>query len=400
MIISVKSNAPKKLLLNYIGCETLFAGILLCVFSTLFRTLIHWELFNYFLRTVMTIIITVVHLLVIRCMLNRVKILKVIDLGIVIYCIEFISIIILAWFKLVSFELIYRIALALSGVGLIIYTLLLGSAAYDYRQKGGRPVFISNLILVCTAILELVLYITHAENVPFFMPVIIGSIIYFCILVSYGIKQTLPVNETDNTDTLEMRNAIKQEVIDGFNPNLLFASFQTLQQLIKSGSDNSTKMIYYISVYVKNNIKAMSSQGEIISFSEELEHIMAYLNLQKTRNSGFSFVIESKVKDFKIPRNTIEPLVENAVKYGIGGKDNKGNVVVRSYNREEGYAIQIIDTGIGFDTANLKNTSSTSIKNIFEMLKDKCKAKTEIISKENKGTVITIIIPMIENELL
>ena len=151
---------------------------------------------------------------------------------------------------------------------------------------------------------------------------------------------------------------------------------------------------------VKNNIKAMNSQGEIISFSEELEHIMAYLNLQKTRNSGFSFVIESKVKDFKIPRNTIEPLVENAVKYGIGGKDNKGNVVVRSYNREEGYAIQIIDTGIGFDTANLKNTSSTSIKNIFEMLKDKCKAKTEIISKENKGTVITIIIPMIENELI
>ena len=400
IIISVKSNAPKKLLLNYIGCEIMFAGILLCVFSTLFRTLIHWELFNYFLRTVITVTITVMHLLVIRCMLNRVKVLKVIDIGIVIYCIEFISIIILSWFKLVSFAFIYRIAITLSGVGLIIYTLLLGSAAYDYRQKGGRPVFISNLILVGTAVLELVIYITHADNVPVFMPVIIGSIIYFGILVSYGIKQVLPVNETDNADDMGMKNAIQQEVIDGFNPNLLFASFQTLQQLIKSGSDNSTKMIYYISVYVKNNIKAMNSRGEIILFSEELEHIMAYLNLQKTRNSGFSFVIESKVKDFKIPRNTIEPLVENAVKYGIGGKDNKGNVVVRSYNREEGYAIQIIDTGIGFDTANLKNTSSTSIKNLFEILKDKCRAKTEIISKENKGTVITIIIPMIENELI
>ncbi len=400
IIISVKSNAPKKLLLNYIGCEIMFAGILLCVLSTLFRTLIHWELFNYFLRTVITVTITVMHLLVIRCMLNRVKVLKVIDIGIVIYCIEFISIIILSWFKLVSFAIIYRIAITLSGVGLIIYTLLLGSAAYDYRQKGGRPVFISNLILVGTAVLELVLYITHADNVPVFMPVIIGSIIYFGILVSYGIKQVLPVNETDNADVMEMKNAIQQEVIDGFNPNLLFASFQTLQQLIKSGSDSSTKMIYYISVYVKNNIKAMNSRGEIILFSEELEHIIAYLNLQKTRNSGFSFVIESKVKDFKIPRNTIEPLVENAVKYGIGGKDNKGNVVVRSYNREEGYAIQIIDTGIGFDTANLKNTSSTSIKNLFEILKDKCRAKTEIISKENKGTVITIIIPMIENELI
>ena len=87
VITSAKSKAPKKYLLKYIGGEALFAGILFVIESTLFRTLIHWEMLNYFLRAVVIIIVTVFHLFVIRCMINRVKILTVIDFGIIIYCI-------------------------------------------------------------------------------------------------------------------------------------------------------------------------------------------------------------------------------------------------------------------------------------------------------------------------
>jgi two-component system sensor histidine kinase YesM len=144
---------------------------------------------------------------------------------------------------------------------------------------------------------------------------------------------------------------------------------------------------------------SLTDQGEMIPFGDELEHILAYLQLQKIRNRGFEFAIECKHKDFYVPRNTIEPMVENAVKYGIGGNDNTGNVVVRVYEREEGYAIQVIDDGIGFNAGKLKNTSATSLKNLFEILESKCEAKTEIISKEGKGTVITVIIPTLENEL-
>lgn len=400
VIVSVKSRAPKKYLLNYIWTEAFFTGILLCIKSSLFRTVIYWEMLNYFLISMGIIIVTVIHLFVIRCMINKVKILSVIDVGIIIYCIEFISIIILSWFRLVSFDLIYNIVVALSVIGVVLFTLLVGIASYDYRQKEGRPVFVSNLILLGSAILALVLYVTHSETIVYYMPVIIGSFIYFVILIKYGIGQAVVVSENDMDDVGDKDEIVRQQVIESFNPNLLFASFQTLQNMIKTGSENSTKMIYYISMYVMDNIKAINNRGEIISFEDELEHIMAYLNLQRTRNSKLSFVIESKVKDFKIPRNTIEPLVEKAVKYGIGGKDNSGNVVVRTYTREDGYAIQIIDNGIGFDTSNLKNTGATSLKHLLDILTDKCKAKTELISKPNKGTVITIIIPMIENELI
>ena len=117
------------------------------------------------------------------------------------------------------------------------------------------------------------------------------------------------------------------------------------------------------------------------------------------RNAGLSFHFECKVKEFRVPRHTLEPMVENAVKYGISGKDNRGNVAVKTYLRAEGYAIQIIDDGIGFDENGLTRKSPTALLNLFDELKTACNAQTEIISKENKGTVITIVLPMLENDM-
>ena len=397
--ISLKVEYTKKLMLKYVGVESFFAGILFIIESRLFQNFIRWEMLNYFMRTAFIILTTVAHLLVVRCHIRKPRILTVVDFGILFYCIEFISVMVLQWFGLLSFERIHFIAAVLSFAGLVIYTLLIGSASYDYKQREEKPVFLSNIILVCAAVIQIVLVIIHSEEAASAIPLAVGCIFYFVILTVYGMRKAVQVTEVAH-DPDDDRMIITEQVIDKFNPNLLFASFQSLQNLIKNGSENSTKMIYYISVYVMNNLKAMSSQGEIIPFNSELEHIMAYLQLQRTRNSSLSFAIESKVKDFKIPRNTIEPLVENAVKYGIGGKNDKGNVVVRSYERQDGYAIQIIDDGIGFDVKSLKNTGGDSAKNIFSILESKCKAKTEIISKEGKGTVITILLPMIENELL
>lgn len=396
----LNSNQMNKQMLNYIGLEGLFVGLLFIVHSRLFRLMFRWEFMNCYLRMIMFVLVSFAHLLVVRCLIRRKRILHVVDIGIIIYSIVFVSIMVLQWFGLMSMTLAYYISVGCFLAGLIIYTLLIGNAAYDYKQRDERPVFVSNLILICSIVLEIILYITDFSNAEAGLPIIIGCFIYFIILLSCGIKRAV-MQEEVKIDPEDNTRVIREQMIDQFNPNLLFASFQTLQKLIKNGSENSTKMIYYISVYVMNNIKAMTSAGEIIPFKEELEHMMAYLQLQKMRNRGFAFAIECKVNDFKIPRNSLEPMVENAVKYGVGGKDNKGNVVVRTYERKDGYAIQIIDDGIGFDTKILKKSSSpTSLNNLFFTLEDKCMANTEIISKEGKGTVITIIIPMIENELL
>ena len=154
---SIKTDITKKYMLNYIGGEAVVAGLLFIVESTLFRTLIRWELINYFLRSALIIIVSVMHLLVIRSLIKKTRILPVFDIGAVFYSIEFISVVIFAWFRLISINLVYLITIILAVSGLIIYTMLIGSVSYDYRQRQERPVFISNLILVCGVIFEMII---------------------------------------------------------------------------------------------------------------------------------------------------------------------------------------------------------------------------------------------------
>ena len=334
----------------------------------------------YYIRSCMLIILAVAYLLVIRCLIKRKKILSIVDLGIVFYCILFISVIVLQWFSLLTFDKIYIITFIMLAAGVMAYTMRMGTAAYDYKQNEERPVFIANVILIVMGIIELVMYIMGSDSGVSGTPIISGCFIYYMILWNYGLKRA--VGTDDNKEPEDMEKPIRDQVIGELNPNLIFASFQTLQKLIRNGSENSTKMLYYISVYLMNNLKAMSNRGDIIPFDDELEHIMSYLQLQRTRNNRLAFAMECKIRDFKIPRNSLEPIVENAVKYGVGGKDNKGNVVIRTYEREDGYAVQIIDDGIGFDTKKLGKSSPTALRNLFAMLEDKCKAVTEVISKE------------------
>ena len=74
-------------------------------------------------------------------------------------------------------------------------------------------------------------------------------------------------------------------------------------------------------------------------------------------------------------------------------------MAIRAYTRADGYGVQIIDDGAGFDTAILRKKGSTIAKKL-SLLETTCQAKTEVISKLGKGTVITIVLPMLENDLL
>ena len=303
------------------------------------------------------------------------------------------------FFGLVRLDTVYTVSKCLYVVTVIGCTVAFCVTVVDYNRQESKPVLYANITLLAGIIIQVVMTVV-GRDISFndiFLPV--GITVYELFILVVGLKKALYVKPKE-IELPYSEEEVRKNIIEQINPNLLFASLHTLQSLIKSGSSNSVKMIYYFSVYLRNNLKAMESQGSTIPFSEELEHILAYLQLQKTRNGNLKFAIECKVTDFQIPRHSIEPLVENAVKHGISAKNNAGNIVVRTYMRAEGYAIQIIDDGIGFDKKKLKNKSNTSVLRLFSILENACKAQTEIISQEGKGTVITIILPMLDNDLM
>lgn len=386
-----------KMPLVYGSLEGLIIGSLCILQRDFLAILTGWNYGIRFLNISLTSVLILLHLYILRRNTYKKNWLAAMDFGVIGILVYDISIIVLLLFDLVSISVFYWMSAGIFMGMVMLYTLV--AALTLKQQKEKSPIFYGNAILTVAGIVQVVMLLVGRQLPYNYVYLPLGILIYIGILFFAGLRTALQ-KEPQKEKEMNREENIRKRVMEQLNPNLMFASFHTLQKLIKSGSTNSVRMIYYISLYFKGNLKALEKQGERIPFSEELEHILSYLQLQKLRSAGLQFTLECKVKDFWVLRNCIEPLVENAVKHGIAGKPDGGNVVVRTYMRAEGYAVQIIDDGIGFDIKQLKGQSNTSVRTLLSRLETECGAKTELISHEGKGTVITIIFPMLENDLM
>ena len=103
---------------------------------------------------------------------------------------------------------------------------------------------------------------------------------------------------------------------------------------------------------------------------------------------------------FEIPLLSVQPLVENAVKHGVGMKEDGGTVTIATRETDENFEIIVSDDGVGFDTSEVKNDgrSHVGMENTKRRLKDMCNADVVITSVIGEGTTARIIIPKTKQE--
>ena len=99
--------------------------------------------------------------------------------------------------------------------------------------------------------------------------------------------------------------------------------------------------------------------------------------------------------DFFLPLLSIQPLVENAVKHGVGMKEDGGTVTIATRETEDAYEVIISDDGVGFDVNEKKDDgrSHVGMENTKKRLRDMCNADIIITSKVGEGTTARVIIP-------
>ena len=99
------------------------------------------------------------------------------------------------------------------------------------------------------------------------------------------------------------------------------------------------------------------NQGkDIISMKEELSHVRSYLEIQQVRYQDileYEIDVPQTVYDYKIPKITIQPLVENALYHGIKNKRGQGKIVITGQKTEQGYVLFVRDNGIGMTNERL-----------------------------------------------
>ena len=145
------------------------------------------------------------------------------------------------------------------------------------------------------------------------------------------------------------------------------------------------------SQHLRANTEALNK--DFVPFDQELDNIQTYIKLDDIRSGkDFNVIFDIDFEDFLIPVLSLQPYVENAIKYSKVIEKADGYIKISSSLTDDGILLEISDNGIGFDTDKISD-SSCGIKNSKERFLLLTGVTPIIKSKLGAGTVITILLP-------
>jgi two-component system sensor histidine kinase LytS len=193
------------------------------------------------------------------------------------------------------------------------------------------------------------------------------------------------------------------------HPHFLFNAINTISALCRTDSEKARKLLLQLSVFFRSNLQG--ARQMLIPLHKELEHVEAYLSLEKARFPDKYTVkmdIDPALEEVLIPPFTLQPLVENAVRHAFSkfkGKE-KGQVTIRAYQEDDEMILVTEDNGkgippgqlggLGKQTVKSAEGTGTALFNICKRIEEIYggKAAFHIESKWNEGTRIVIAVPL------
>lgn len=226
----------------------------------------------------------------------------------------------------------------------------------------------------------------------------IASVIMLLIFLCRGAKQVVmdyQASVKNKKMKLELENSRITVMLSQIQPHFLYNSLTSVMDLCDSNPKQAKAAIADFADYLRGNLSSLKTEN-LISFATEIEHIEKYLRLEKLRfQEELKVVYDIQTRDFMIPTLSIQPLVENAVKHGVGQKIGGGTVTISTSETEDEYIICVTDDGVGFTEGEYADDGGThiGIENIKKRLEMMINGKLKIESKKGEGTKACVLIP-------
>lgn len=124
------------------------------------------------------------------------------------------------------------------------------------------------------------------------------------------------------------RDAELSRLRQQLQPHFLFNSLNSISALAGSKPEEARRMIHQLSDFFRGTLK--KDDNQLIPLSEEIEHLTLYLDIEKVR---FGHRLKTEIDcdrasmAMKIPSLLLQPVVENAIKFGL--YDTLGDTVIR-----------------------------------------------------------------------
>ena len=195
------------------------------------------------------------------------------------------------------------------------------------------------------------------------------------------------------------------------NPHFLYNTLDSIMWMVESEQyEDAVAMVQALGKLFRISL----SRGKnIITVGEELQHARSYLDIQKYRykNKFISyFEIEEDIEKYKTIKLILQPLIENAIYYGMEYMDGDGEIYIRAYTRENDLYFEVEDNGLGMREEQVAGLlteepkvrskgSGIGLRNVHQRIQLYFGETygLQIESEPDEGTIIRIHLPKTED---
>lgn len=193
------------------------------------------------------------------------------------------------------------------------------------------------------------------------------------------------------------------------NPHFLYNTLESITWMIEG--ERYEDAVFMISQLASLFRISLSKGKTIIRVEDEIKHAQNYMNIQKIRYKNrfqVDFQIADEIKDCCTVKLIVQPLLENAIYYGVEGMDDEGEIHVVGYRDGDDVCIEVQDNGLGMPEEMVeklltenehvpKHGSGVGVINVHNRIRIRFGEQygLEIESEPDEGTTVRIRIPYI-----
>lgn len=233
--------------------------------------------------------------------------------------------------------------------------------------------------------------------------------------LGYSVQKSYEQIEMLMKEIIQQQTERRKSELDALqsqiNPHFLYNTLESITWMIEA--QRNKEAVVMISELAKLLRVSLSRGKTIISIGDELQHGRSYMNIQRVRYKErfkVEFLIDEEIKNYCIVKLVIQPLLENAIYYGVGNmdEDDDGQILVRGEKKGEDIYISIEDNGMGMpedirdniltDNSKVpKHGSGVGVINVHSRIRLMFGPEygLEVYSELDEGTKVVIHIPAI-----
>jgi hypothetical protein len=151
-------------------------------------------------------------------------------------------------------------------------------------------------------------------------------------------------------------------------PHFLFNSLGTVTELAHEAPAAAARMLRQLATLLRF---AVNEQGHAVSLRDELHALEPYLDIQRVRFSDWLTIehdVSTSALDVMVPRLTLQPLVENAIRHGLAGRTERGLIRIIGTRTGDRLRLAVQDDGVGLQSAPPSDGYGIGLRNMRRRL--------------------------------